>query len=585
MYRLFRAPLLTILLLLACASGVSAAPGALDTSFGIGGFATAPINTTYPGSVAYDIALSPTGQIVAAASRNDGGVYRVMVQRFNADGSTDTSFGDGGLATAEIPTGFAINVVAGVGVQPDGSVVVGARVYPTPATTPGVFAVIRFTPSGQLDTGFDGDSAGNGILMLTVGPPGPPNPSEVLRDLIVEPSGKIVMAGDSEYSGHANLSVGRLNPDGTWDTSFSGDGKFSQVFTTTDLDFWSIADVPGDGGYAIGGRLLPGSGPTITQPTVVRIKEDGTLDTSFTGGVGNLSPTPGVVTYLWSTDNTRLGEIKAVVADPAGGFIAGGYQNAPLPNPGYYGLARYTATGALDPSFGSGGLKIDRIGGGGSAIYDLAVQPNGKILAGMSGVDSNTGFVGRFNSDGSPDTSFGNDGVVDPAAYAADRIALQPDGKLVVSVRRTGQTETTLMRLLTADDPISTLPVLTPTVKISTPAKKSLKTSKLKAISGTAGPAGSIAKVEIALQRKDSKLLKKHKKCAWLSSSKAKFKNSSAKKGKCRSPRYLKVAGSTSWKYKLKKTLPVGSYALTARVTLTSGAIATKTYSFKLTKK
>lgn len=571
------------------ASSAAAAPGDLDAAFGLGGFATAPTNSTFPTTGANEIALTDTGQILAAGSINDAGIYRVSVQRFNSDGTIDSSFGDGGLATAALPSGMAINVVTGVGAQPDGSVVVGARVYPTPAATPGQFAVIRFTPSGQLDTGFDGDSAGNGILLLTIGPPGPPSPSETARKLIVEPSGKIVMSGESFYAAYggsgqySSLAIGRLNVDGTWDTGFSTDGKLSIPFSTSDLDFWTLTDVPGDAGYVMGGRALPSSGPTITQPTLVRIKEDGTLDTSFTGDSENKSPTPGIVTYYWSSDNTRLGEIRAVAPAPGGGIVAGGYQNVLLGPTTFLGLARYTVSGARDTSFGTNGVMLEQVGGGPSTAYDIALQSDGKILAGLAGKDGNTGFVGRFNTDGSSDTSFGNGGVVDPAAQNVDRVMLQSDGKVVAKVARGGQTNTTLMRLLTAPDAAPGSGA--PTVKITSPPKRSLKASKLKSFAGTAGPAGSIKKVEIALQRKNSKLLKKHKKCSWLSSSKAKFKNNSAKHGKCSKLRYLKASGTTNWKYKLSKSVPVGSYALTARVTLISGAIAKKTYAFKLTKK
>jgi hypothetical protein len=82
----------------------------------------------------------------------------------------------------------------------------------------------------------------------------------------------------------------------------------------------------------------------------------------------------------------------------------------------------------------------------------------------------------------------------------------------------------------------------------------------------------------------DKKLLKKKKKCEWLSSGKAKFKRTKAKKGKCSSPYYRTAAGTDKWNYRISKPLPAGSYKLTVRVTSTSGQTALKTYSFKLKK-
>ncbi|MGK2878484.1 MAG: delta-60 repeat domain-containing protein [Solirubrobacterales bacterium] len=592
MYRIFRALTIAILLLTTATTSALAAPGDLDPTFGVGGFATAPTNATFPSTGAEEIALTASGQILAAGSLYDAGAYSISVQRFNPDGSIDSSFGDGGLATAALPAGTAINAVTGVGAQPDGSVVVGARVYPTtPINAPGLFAVIRFTSSGQLDPTFDGDSVGNGILMLNIGPPGPPAPSETARKLIVEPSGKIVMSGESYYEAYmsagaySSLAIGRLNVDGTWDSSFSGDGKLSIPFTTTDLDFRALADVPGDAGYVMGGRVLPGGGPTITQPTLVRITEGGALDTSFIGGAGNHSPTPGIVTYYWSADNTQLGEINTVAPAPGGGFVAGGYQNT-HPDPSTYatfmGLARYTATGALDTSFGTSGVRLLQIGGGGSAAYDLAVQPDGKTLGGLAGVDSNTGFVGRFNTDGSTDAGYGSSGLVNPSALNASRIELQPDGKLVVSVARSGQANTTLMRLLPDPPATSSRPIDPPTATVTSPKSKSMKASKLHLLSGTAGPSGSVKSVKVALQRKDSKALKKKRRCYWMKGMKAKFKSVKATKGRCSKPYYLSASGTNSWKYRVTRTLPKGSYVLTVRVTLLDGRTGLFKMNFRL---
>ena len=77
-------------------------------------------------------------------------------------------------------------------------------------------------------------------------------------------------------------------------------------------------------------------------------------------------------------------------------------------------------------------------------------------------------------------------------------------------------------RLLLADDPV--VPPADPVLTITSPSKKKLKRAKLRKLAGTAGPAGLVKKVEVALLRKDSKLLKKKKRCQWLSSAKAKFK-------------------------------------------------------------
>jgi uncharacterized delta-60 repeat protein len=107
-------------------------------------------------------------------------------------------------------------------------------------------------------------------------------------------------------------------------------------------------------------------------------------------------------------------------------------------NPSVFVLVRFTATGMPDASFGLDGVQ--RIGfGAASAAYDVAVQPDGKIVAVgfSSGGGANLDFaVVRLNDDGSPDQSFDGDGKLATdfgSADAATAIAIQPDGKIVAA--------------------------------------------------------------------------------------------------------------------------------------------------------
>jgi uncharacterized delta-60 repeat protein len=106
-----------------------------------------------------------------------------------------------------------------------------------------------------------------------------------------------------------------------------------------------------------------------------------------------------------------------------------------------FGIARYTADGALDPAFGTGGLVVTRSSQGGFVANALALQPDGKIvIAGMAS-DLPTATiqiaVARFNADGTPDKAFGVDGLAKlpagPGGGVANAIALQLDGALVVA--------------------------------------------------------------------------------------------------------------------------------------------------------
>ena len=105
------------------------------------------------------------------------------------------------------------------------------------------------------------------------------------------------------------------------------------------------------------------------------------------------------------------------------------------------GVARYTAAGALDPSYAGDGTQTADFGAfeSGAAI---ALQADGKaVVVGRSGSDF---LVARYTSDGLPDTTFSGDGVVvtdvagGGAADGANAVAIQPDGRIVVAGSASG---------------------------------------------------------------------------------------------------------------------------------------------------
>jgi uncharacterized delta-60 repeat protein len=100
------------------------------------------------------------------------------------------------------------------------------------------------------------------------------------------------------------------------------------------------------------------------------------------------------------------------------------------------GLLRYNADGTLDPNFGIGGKVV--IGGtNAGAAFGVAVQTDGKILAAAPANLHLTVF--RFNSNGSVDNTFGNNGAtaIQPTETflgpASGGIALEPDGRILVA--------------------------------------------------------------------------------------------------------------------------------------------------------
>jgi uncharacterized delta-60 repeat protein len=165
----------------------------------------------------------------------------------------------------------------------------------------------------------------------------------------------------------------------------------------------------------------------------------GDLDTAFGQG--------GKVTTTVSGDRD-VGE--AVAIQPDGKIVVGGVAGTSSGNDSAnFGLARFNADGSLDTSFGTGGKVTTDFYNHFDVIFQLVIQPDGKILAAgtvhsllSGGVDQPGIGVARYNTDGTLDSSFaqgefGGGGksatfVLNAQAWGY-AIALQPDGKIVVA--------------------------------------------------------------------------------------------------------------------------------------------------------
>lgn len=101
--------------------------------------------------------------------------------------------------------------------------------------------------------------------------------------------------------------------------------------------------------------------------------------------------------------------------------------------------AQLLNSGALDPTFGSKG-KAPIQTPKSFQVTDIKLQPDGKIVVtGLGGYgSSNYGYftVARYNSDGTPDSSFGKNGInfyFIPYLNWAKKLAIQNDGKIIVA--------------------------------------------------------------------------------------------------------------------------------------------------------
>ena len=236
-------------------------------------------------------------------------------------GDLDASFAGDGKKTINFGGTDAARVVL---VQPNGKIVVAGG-----GAAANSFCVARLRTNGALDTTF----GSGGKRVIDFG-----GNDESAYGAALQPDGKIVLAGDSDL----RVAIARLHPDGSLDTTFSGDGK--KIFSWGALSRAEAVLVLPDGKLLLAGF----SGPEGGNIQVARLKANGALDATF--GTG------GKATVDFGGDDFGLAMARQANARilVAGRSSAGGAV-----------VARLRTNGTLDPDFdGDGRLTLP---GGGSA--------------------------------------------------------------------------------------------------------------------------------------------------------------------------------------------------------------------------
>ncbi|HEX4481516.1 MAG TPA: hypothetical protein VH082_11935 [Rudaea sp.] len=259
--------------------------------------------------------------------------------------------------------------------------------------------------SGALDATF-----GTAGKMRLANPPG--NDSFVATDAAIQPDGKTVIAGYTDYQGTPDgWVVTRLNADGSLDTNFGGHTngnpvagfEFPYAGSSVNQAF-SVALRP-DGHIVVGGTIIDENNGRITA-VVLQLNADGSADGSFGNngpGATYLTPASGDSSYL-----ARLIIDSDGTTDVAGTY----YNNQGGFNGNQFYFARVSTDGkTIEPfqyEFGSGpnqddhalNLAIDNQGRyvlvgyhrGSGGNYDCAAI---RILNNLFDVDNTFGTAGQ----------------------------------------------------------------------------------------------------------------------------------------------------------------------------------------------
>lgn len=233
-------------------------------------------------------------------------------------------------------------------------------------------------------------------------------------DLELTSNNKAYVVGSAATNNLTTGIVGRLNEDGSWDTSFSGDGKTNLYH----LGFYETSDVVlkdsvvlNNDGVAACGFVQYADGER--DMVVVVFREDGTLDPAFSGD--------GVRSLAFDLGGDDSEECTAIALLPDGKLLLGGFaSDGGVNNSKSFAIARVLTSGSLDTSFSVDGKASFVVNAAGSSAddraydleYDQSLQRAYLIGdSNLSGVASK-GVVLAVNSAGNLDTTFGTGGEV-----------------------------------------------------------------------------------------------------------------------------------------------------------------------------
>ena len=239
--------------------------------------------------------------------------------------------------------------------------------------------------------------------------------SGAITGVVIQPDGKIVVDGTK---GTSAFELTRFNANGTLDTTFGAGG--TATLSLSSPGHASALGLQADGKLVVAGYvgyLNPGLSWELAH-----FNANGTLDTTF----DSAGAVPGTVTTHFAASSSVLNSLAIYpgtgsdTADYGKIVAVGGI----LGTPDEVALGRYNANGTLDTTFGQSGEVTTP---GAATALATAIQADGKVVvAGLS--------LLRYNTDGSLDTTFGNGGIVaTPKGSGARAVAIQADGRIVAA--------------------------------------------------------------------------------------------------------------------------------------------------------
>jgi uncharacterized delta-60 repeat protein len=393
--------------------------GQLDLTFGIAGvFRTdfgyfqimGPFN---PPDVTRAMVALSDNKILFCGVAFINGIEKFFLYRLLPNGIPDPGFGIDGVVTYDNER-FHLGRYE-LAVQANGDIFIGGF---TNRFMNAFLMLGKFFPDGGLDSSFAGgpDRAWMpGWAFET-----PYYGNSVLSTIAIQPDGKIISLAYALTPREQQLIIYRHLPNGLPDTTFGNSGSTNINYINPDASYnhnqlltLSVQDVT----IQPDGKILVGGALETYGATLWRFTSSGQLDKSFYGtGMLNFNKSGSISDLAIGSDGNI--SVTGVASDD-------------------YLFARLLPNGSADYSLANASFIIGQKTDNKTVYQNLAVQPDGKILAaGISSTSSfrNEFFLSRFNPDGSPDLSFGS--PVSELFFGGDSVQtlkIYPDGRILVA--------------------------------------------------------------------------------------------------------------------------------------------------------
>lgn len=392
-------------------------PGDLDLSFGVGGYTlTDGINNT--GESFWDLLVLSNDKIVKIGYSDDGGDTDILIARFLADGTPDSTFNGNGFATFDLSIGGSEDARGACEVAGDKLLITG---YVQSQGSLDAY-VMQLNEDGTIDNTFGTNS---GYTKLNTG-----DNLIAYGKSVVEYGGEIYVGGAAIVNGQSDLFVCNLTGDGNVDNSFSSGG-----YGTKDIeggnDHMMKMDVTSNGSFVFGG-YADSSGVTIGY--VAALSQFGTPTIFGTNG-----------SYHQIYFGSGSAEVNDLFIDANNKIVVTG-DEGPFPDVNGFVL-RLATDGTLDATFGTNGMVMSDPGAT-TALFFRGVSETfdgGIIACGNFDGASQDLYALLLTENGGLNGAFGGNGdVIIPMSINTNTIStmgcgVQANGKIVLGGFLTSQ--------------------------------------------------------------------------------------------------------------------------------------------------